>query len=175
LVEGADPSLDATKKMPALHNALSEAERLYPPLATGPRGVVEDFDFEGYRVPAGSYVFYAIAGTHMIPSIFADPTRFDPDRFAPPREEHKKHPFSLVGFGGGPRICIGMNFAKVEIKLMLTQILRRYHLEPVAGRQPTQLYRALGIPLNGIKLRVSERLPDTSCISVAKEPAQSGG
>lgn len=153
----ADPALNDIKRMKVLDNALSEAERLYPPIGTAPRGVLEDFVFDGYLIPAGTYVFYAIAATHLIPSIFAEPTRFDPDRFAPPREEHKKVPFSLVGFGGGPRICIGINFAKVEIKVIITHILRRYHLELVPNQEIIQFYRATGMPLHGIKMRVCER------------------
>lgn len=152
-----NPTLDDIKRMKVLDNALSETERLYPPIGNGPRGVLEDFEFNGYRIPAGCYAFYAIAATHLIPSIFMEPTRFDPDRFAPPREEHKKSPFALVGFGGGPRICIGINFAKVEIKAMISHILRQYYLELVPGQEITQFYRATGMPLHGIKMRVFKK------------------
>jgi cytochrome P450 len=65
-------------------------------------------------------VFYSIVASHMLPHIFAHPTVFDPDRVAPPREEHKKKPYALVGFGGGLPICIGINFAQVEIKAMIS-------------------------------------------------------
>ncbi|MHB8646833.1 MAG: cytochrome P450, partial [Thermomicrobiales bacterium] len=88
--DGAMPTLDRIQRMKVLENGLMEAERLYPPVQYGPRGGVEDFDFHGYHVPAGSHVFYAIAASHLIPSVFAEPTTFDPDRFAPPREEQKK-------------------------------------------------------------------------------------
>jgi cytochrome P450 len=152
-----DPALDSIKRMKVLDNALSETERLYPPIANGPRGVLEDFTFNEYHIPAGSHVFYAIAASHLIPSIFAEPMKFDPDRFAPPREEHKKTPYALVGFGGGPRICIGINFAKVEIKVMVSHILRRYYLELAPGQKITQFYRATGMPLHGIKMRLYER------------------
>lgn len=158
-----DLTLDVIKRMKVLDNALSEAERMYPPIGNGPRGVLEDFVFNGYHIPAGSYVFYSIAATHLIPGVFAEPTKFDPDRFAPPREEHKRTPYSLVGFGGGPRICIGINFAKVEIKAMISHILRRYHLELAPGQEITQFYRATGMPLHGIKMQVSERKERRSC------------
>jgi cytochrome P450 len=155
LASGTDPTLDDIKRMKTLENALSEAERMYPPVANGPRGVIEDFEFDSYLVPAGSFVFYSIAASHLIPGIFAAPERFDPDRFAPPREEHKRTPYALVGFGGGPRICIGINFAQVEIKAMVSHILRRYRLEVAPGQQIVQFYRATGMPLNGIRMRVS--------------------
>lgn len=152
-----DPTFETIKRMAVLDNALSEAERLYPPIPNGPRGVLEDFVFHGYLVPKGVHLLYAIAASHLIPSIFAEPTAFDPDRFDPPREEHKKVPYALVGFGGGPRLCIGINFAKVEIKVMASHILRRYHLELVSQQKVTQFYRATGMPLHGIKVRITRR------------------
>lgn len=153
----ADPTLDQIKRMKVLENALSEAERLFPPIAEGPRGALEDFEFNGYHVPAGTYVFYSIAGAHRLPAIFADPDRFDPDRFAPPREEHKKNPYALVGFGGGPRICIGINFAQVEIKALASHVLRHYQLDLAPGQQIAQIYRPTGAPLDGIRMRVHAR------------------
>jgi retinoid hydroxylase len=156
LTPNADPTLDDIKRMKVLENALSEAERMYPPVANGPRGVVGDFEFGGYLVPAGTFVFYSIATSHLLPGIFAAPERFDPDRFAAPREEHKRTPYALVGFGGGPRICIGINFAQVEIKAMVSHILRRYRLEVAPDQQIVQFYRATGMPLNGIRMRVSQ-------------------
>ncbi len=157
LAPDVDPTLDDIKRMKQLENALSEAERLFPPVSEAPRGVLEPFDFNGYHVPAGVYVLYSISGAHMLPSIFAEPAAFDPDRFAPPREEHKKTPYALVGFGGGPRICIGINFAQVEIKAMVSHILRRYRLDLVPGQQIVQTYRPTGAPLNGIRMRVTRR------------------
>lgn len=164
-----DPTFDDIKRMKMLDNALSEAERMYPPIANGPRGVTEDFTFHGYHIPAGTLVFYSIAATHFLPNVFTNPATFDPDRFAPPREEQKKTPYALVGFGGGPRICIGVNFAKVEIKTIVSHILRRFHLELVPDQKIIQFYRATGMPLHGIKLRVFERKatrPHTDAIAV---------
>ena len=149
----ADPGLEDVKRMKVLENALSEAERMYAPVANGPRGVVEGFEFNGYSVPAGVFLFYSIIGSHMLPNIFANPTQFDPDRFAAPREEQKKNPYALVGFGGGPRICIGINFAQVEIKAMVSHILRNYKVELVPGQDIFQVYGVTGGPAYGIKMK----------------------
>jgi cytochrome P450 len=62
-----------------------------------------------------------------------------------------------VGFGGGPRICIGINFAQVEIKAMVSHILRRYRLALAPGQQIAQSYRPTGAPLNGIRMDVTRR------------------
>jgi cytochrome P450 len=148
-----DPTLDTIKQMKVLDNALSEAERLYPPVANGPRGLLEDIEFMDYHVPAGTYVFYSIAGGHRLASVFAEPEKFDPDRFAPPREEHKKTPYALVGFGGGPRICIGINFAQVEIKALVSHVVRQMDFALVPGQEIAQIYRPTGQPVEGIKMK----------------------
>ncbi len=153
----AEPTLEDIKRMKYLDLVLQEAERVYPPVSNGPRSVVEAFDFAGYHVPAGVYAFYSIAATHLLPEVFAHPERFDPERFAAPREEHKRTSYSLVGFGGGPRICIGINFAKVEIKALVSQALRRYDLEAVPDQTLVQFYRVTAVPLYGIRLRARER------------------
>jgi len=150
-----EPTFDTLKQMHVLDNAFSEAQRLYPPIPHGPRGVLEDFEFNGFLIPAGSRVFYSIIATHLMPSIFTEPTRFDPDRFAPPREEHKKTPYVLVAFGGGPRICLGINLAEVEIKLTVISALKQYRFELLAGQKIIQIYAASGAPYKGIKMAIS--------------------
>jgi cytochrome P450 len=149
-----EPTLDALKQAPVLDNALSEAQRMYPPIGNGPRGTLEEFKFNGFLIPADTRIFYSIVATHLMPSIFAEPDRFDPDRFAYPREEHKKTPYALVGFGGGPRICLGINFAELEIKLIAACVLRQCRLDLVPGQKLVQVYVASGAPFKGIKMAV---------------------
>jgi cytochrome P450 len=78
--------------------------------------------------------------------------RFDPDRFAPPREEDRKHPYALVTFGGGPRICIGSNMAQVEVKALTAWVLRHCELEPV--NDPVEIGVVTHEPEGGIQMRV---------------------
>lgn len=152
-------TMDALRAMRLLGHTVDEAGRLYPPVGNVPRGVVKDFAFGGYHVPAGTRVLLSLAACHRLPQIFADPNTFDPDRFAPPREEDKRTPYALVTFGGGPRICIGINFAQVEVKAMAAHILRHYMLTPAPGQQLQQAYYSpVGSPINGIRLRVTPRV-----------------
>ncbi len=92
------------KQMPYLAQILKEIERLYPPVGGGFRGVVKPFNFQGYHVPAGWKVLYQMKRAHQDSNIYPHPEQFDPDRFSPERNENKKVEYSLVGFGGGPRI-----------------------------------------------------------------------
>lgn len=150
-----EATLDDLQRLKVLGYALSEAERLYPPIGSGPRGVLADVPFGKHVIPAGAKLFYSIVGSHYLPHVWRDPERFDPDRFAPPREEDKRTPYALVGFGGGPRVCIGINFAKLEIKALATHLLRRYDLSLVPGQVIRQQYDISGLPANGIVLRLT--------------------
>jgi cytochrome P450 len=152
-----EPTLDDFQKMEVLGNALSETERLYSPAIGGIRGVREDVPFGDYVIPAGANLFYSIIASHYLPNVWARPERFDPDRFAPPREEDRHTPFALVGFGGGPRTCLGVHFAKLELKVLATHLLRHHDLLPVPGPIPQPLFEMTSKPKNGIKLRLLPR------------------
>jgi sterol 14-demethylase len=135
---------------------LREVGRLYPPVINVPRGVISDYEFGGYRIPAGTALRLSLAGSHLLPSVFAEPQRFDPERFLPPRDEERRTPYGLVTFGGGPRICIGINFAQIEVKALAAHILRRYDLEPV-GLPGAHGGHWNAILTDGVKLRVTNR------------------
>ena len=69
-------------------------------------------------------MLYSILATHQLANIYPEPERFDPDRFSPQRQQHKQQAYSLIGFGGGPRVCIGIAFAKLEMKIVAAHLLR---------------------------------------------------
>ncbi|WP_051038875.1 cytochrome P450 [Chamaesiphon minutus] len=126
-VAGNEPlKLQHLRQLPQLSNVLKEGERLYPPVHALSRAVVEDIEYAGYIIPAGWYVVIFPSMTHRMPEIYKDPESFDPDRFAPPRQEDKKYPYSLIGFGGGAHSCIGMDFANMEMKIILSTLLQNY-------------------------------------------------
>jgi retinoid hydroxylase len=121
-------NLGHLKHLHQMTNFLKEIERIYNPSGVVLlRGVVKEFNYAGYRIPPGWVVIVAQGLTHRLPDIYKEPERFDPDRFAPPNEEDKKHPFALIGFGGGEHICIGMEFAKMEMKIFLATLLQGYN------------------------------------------------
>ncbi len=146
-------NVEATRAMKKLDNFIKEVGRLYPPVINVPRGVVRDFEFAGYRIPAGAQIRLALGASHLLPHVFAEPHRFDPDRFTPPREEDRQTPYSLVTFGGGPRICIGINFAQIETKVLLAHVLRHYRLEAVEGQHLAHAGHWTAVLPNGIHLR----------------------
>ncbi|MEP0799769.1 cytochrome P450 [Funiculus sociatus] len=128
--------------MPYPEQIFCEIERLHPRVGGGFRGVVKPFEFKGYHVPAGWMALDSILETHPIPTIYLEPERFDPDCFSPQGQEHKQRPFSLMGFGAGPRICVGIAFAKMEMKIVAAHLLRGYQWELV----PNQSLDSVQVP-----------------------------
>ena len=162
-VDALAPDADGALPMEALRAAkrldafIREAGRLYSPVINVPRGVVEDFEFAGYTVPAGTQVRLALAAGHRLPSVFADPDVFDPVRFMPPREEDRRYPYALATFGGGSRVCIGINFAQIEVKALAAHVLRAYRLEPAGDKIPVHAGHWTAIVPGGLWLRVRPR------------------
>ncbi|MBW4603634.1 MAG: cytochrome P450 [Calothrix sp. FI2-JRJ7] len=154
LAKQGELNLDQLGQMPYLEQVLSEVERLYPPVGGGFRGVVKDFEFKGYHIPAGWQVLYSILQTHRIQEIYPEPERFDPERFNPQRKENKR-PFSLIGFGGGPRVCIGIAFAKMEMKIIAAHLLRNYDWEILPNQSLEVVRVPTTRPKDGFKVRFS--------------------
>ena len=108
-------------------------------------------------MPVGSIVYYSILFTHSMPEVFRDPDRFDPARFAPPRSEDKRTPFGLIGFGAGPRSCIGKKLARTEMKIILATLLAAYKWRVLPGQDLTVSYNLTKCPKSGLVVRFSER------------------
>jgi cytochrome P450 len=154
-VLGARPLAPADlKQMPRLDRILRESERLHPPAPGGFRGVVEEFEYGGYRIPAGWTVMYSSVFTHHMPELWRDPQRFDPDRFAPPREEGRR-PFALIGFGGGPRVCVGLAFAQMQMRIVMSHLLRAVRFELLPGQDFSPIAVPTPMPRDGLRVRVS--------------------
>ncbi len=160
--EGGQITVAATREMKILDNVIKETGRLHPPVFTVPRCVVRDVEFAGYILPAGTPVRLALAASHHLSGVFADPGMFDPERFAPPREEDKRTPYALVTFGGGPRLCIGIHFATIEVKALAVHVLRSYHVEPITDQSPAQFGLTATVIPNGIPIRVAARSRSTT-------------
>jgi retinoid hydroxylase len=155
---GTRIAMNHLRQLPNMTNAIKEGERLYPPAFAISRMAISDIEYGGYLIPAGWFIFIFPMLTHRLPEIYQDPDSFDPDRFAPPREEDKKYPYSLIGFGGGVHSCIGVELAQMEMKIILSTLLQKYdwtvtpttaEISPV--RRPVTMLKKLTatfVPLN---------------------------
>lgn len=157
LASSGELNLEQLGQMPYLEQVLWEVERLHEPVAGGFRGVVKPFEFKGFYVPEGWMALYSILGTHRTSEIYPEPERFDPDRFSPHRLEHKQRPFSLIGFGGGARICIGIAFAKMEMKIIAAHLLRGYEWEILPNQSLDIVRIPTSRPKDGLRVRFRRR------------------
>lgn len=147
-------TLETGRETPQLEWFLFEIERHTPSVLFFPRVALEDIDYAGYTIPAGTPIFYSPYMSHRDPHSFPEPDAFDPDRWNPALGEKRARASDLVGFGGGPRICLGKSFAKLQLKIMLYELLRDYRVE-VDERTPFSV-RALPVhhPVNSsIRIR----------------------
>lgn len=112
--------------------AFKEALRMMPPVPSIPRRAMRDFEFGGYRIPAGTFVGVNTAYTHHMPEHWPNPDQFDPMRFTPEASKGR-HRFAWVPFGGGAHMCIGLHFATMQIRILMAQLLSRYRIELAPG------------------------------------------
>src|SRR5258708_13961652 len=85
-------TLEHIRALPVLNNAMTETGRLHPPAGNVPRGVIKDFEFAGYTIPAGTPVMYSLAASHRLPPVLSQPDLWDPDRFPRPPQRAKPLP-----------------------------------------------------------------------------------
>lgn len=149
-------TLEHLKQMTYLEQVIKEVLRVFPP-SSGPREVIESCEFNGYLIPQGWKVHYHSAATHQDSSIYTQPERFDPERFAPLRAEDKQKPMSYIPFGGGLRECLGKEFAKLEIKLFAALLVREYDWELVPGQNLDMVVLPTVYPRDGLKVKFWRR------------------
>ncbi len=143
-IGGATLDYDATDQMPVTERVFKEALRLHPPVPFIPRCVQREFDWQGYRIPAGVNVSVLPGVVMRDPELWREPERFDPDRFLPERAEDQNHRFAWSPFGGGAHKCIGLHFAMLQVKAFTFQFLQRYRPALTSGHDGR--WQAIPIP-----------------------------
>ena len=122
------PTMADLEDLPVTERVVRETLRLYPPVYSLPRRSRAATVFDGYRIPADGRVLLAIRHVQRDPRFYEDPTTFRPSRWDGDLRRSLED-FAYAPFGGGPRICIGREFALLEAKLALATIGRRYRLD----------------------------------------------
>ncbi|XP_021940758.1 cytochrome P450 4C1-like isoform X1 [Zootermopsis nevadensis] len=124
------------REMQYLELCIKETMRMFPVAPLIGRRLTADVQLEDAVVPAGSSVVVCIQHLHMDPEFFPDPHKFIPERFLP---DNKRHPFSYVPFSAGPRNCVGLRYAMLLMKTMVSTVLRHYEISTPLKMADVQL------------------------------------
>jgi cytochrome P450 len=145
VLRGRLPAMADITALPYLERVVTESMRLYPPAWIVGRRAIGPYHIDGYTMPARSIVIMSQWIVHRDARHYADPSRFNPDRWMPELRASLPQ-FAYFPFGGGPRRCIGESFAWMELMLMVATLAQRWRFELVPGHavvtQPLVTLRA---------------------------------
>ncbi len=155
-IGGAHLAYDRLGDMDYAERTFNEALRCVPPVPFIPRRVMRDFEFRGKTIPAGCNVSVSPGFVHMMPELWTEPEKFDPDRFSPNRAEHRNHKFAWAPFGGGAHKCLGMHFAYMQVKAFSFQFLQRFRVRVEPGYEPQWARIPIPKPLDGLPVKLEQ-------------------
>ncbi|KAF9672056.1 hypothetical protein SADUNF_Sadunf11G0000900 [Salix dunnii] len=146
---------DDLQRMRYTWRAAMESLRMTPPVFSFFRKVLKDFEYEGYLIPKGWQVIWVACMTHMDEGIFPNPSEFDPERFD---KQAPVPPYSFVAFGGGPRICPGYDFARLETLITIHYLVNGFTWKLC---QPDISFSRDPLPIfkDGLGIEIEPKLP----------------
>jgi cytochrome P450 len=133
------PANDDLPRLTYTEQVLKETMRIYPPAYVFTRSpAARDVTLGGYRIKHREIIFISPWVLHRDPRWFERPDQFDPARWTP--ELTKRLPrTAFLPFSAGPRMCIGWEFAMMEMKLIVASIVPRFRLSRGSGSTPRPL------------------------------------
>lgn len=156
-VDDRTPTMKDIREMRYLEQCIKETLRLYPSVPLIARRITEDVRSGKYTIPSGSNILIVPYATHRLTAYYPNPECFDPDRFSPEQCE-KRHPYAFIPFSAGPRNCIGYKFAFIEMKTVISTLLREFELLPVDGKTKiTPIFRITIRAAGGLHIQLKPR------------------
>ena len=129
---GRRPGFNDLSQLKYTAMVLEEALRLYPPAWIFSREAVANDVIGGFKIPKNGIVVMSPYVTHRNTKYWDNPEGFDPERFTPENSASRPK-FAYFPFSGGPRICIGQQFAMMEAQLVLAMVLQKYRCDLMPG------------------------------------------
>ncbi len=134
---------------------IKEAMRLYPPVWGITRDAAKEDIIGGYRIKKGDSIAMSPYAVHRLEKYWENPLKFDPERFSPERMKGI-HRYAWFPFGGGQRLCIGNNFALMEMQIVLALMCSQFNFTVAEGfkveLEPLVTLR----PKNGMMLKLEK-------------------
>ncbi|TDH09265.1 hypothetical protein EPR50_G00085060 [Perca flavescens] len=152
------PDYTNVQELKYLDMVISETLRLYPPGFRFARDIDQDCVLNGQLLPKGATLEIPAGFLHHDPEHWPEPESFIPERFTPEAKANR-HPFVYLPFGAGPRNCVGMRLAQLEIKMALVRLFRRFSIVACSETKvPLELKSSSTLgPKNGIFVKIRRR------------------
>lgn len=154
---GELPSIESIRKRVFTRASVDETMRIRPTANFVFRQTQRPCTVQGMEIPAGWYVMLGIYLLHHDPELYSNPDRYEPERFLPPRQEHKAHRYAYLPFGGGPRVCLGMHLAYLEMHLIAQVMCERVDWALVPGQDLSARVHPTPLPKDGLRVRITPR------------------
>jgi len=151
-------SYDDLEEIPDLEYAMLEGQRMHPSVPMAARRSIRAMELGGYHIPPNTLMWLPYVAFYRSEKYWTNPNQFDPHRFAPGREEHKAHSFLFIPFGGGAHKCIGMHFAKIQVKCFFYLFLQRYRFTVPENYHPWLMMVPMPKPADGLPLKLERIL-----------------
>ncbi|OWF51034.1 Cytochrome P450 3A31 [Mizuhopecten yessoensis] len=124
-LNGQAPNYDNVAKLSYMEMCIHETMRLFPAASRLDRVANNDVTIGNIRIPKGMTINIPVGAIQMDPEYWPEPEKFDPERFTPEAKAYRD-PFVFMPFGAGPRNCVGMRLALLELKIAIVRILQNY-------------------------------------------------
>jgi cytochrome P450 len=164
VLAGAPLSHGDIPKFEFATQVIQEALRLYPPFWMIDRMAVADDRVGDVAIPSGSMVIVYVYGAHHAPRYWQNPENFDTERFTKANDKLRT-PFTYLPFGGGPRGCIGGNYAMLQILMILSDLLRKYDFQLTPGQTIEARPMVILRPKHGIRMTFTNTISTAPCIA----------
>lgn len=138
-----------------VRQVIDESMRVHPPVWIVGRRAIEADEIGGYYIAPQTNVVVPIIYLHHSPKYWDQPEKFMPERFAPEKRNSIDR-YVYMPFGGGPRLCIGNNFAMLEMQIILITLYRRFRFRLREGFEVEQEPLVTLRPKNGMQM-IAER------------------
>jgi len=158
---GEMPDYNTIQGLPYLDSCIHEALRLHTPVGNLFRACNADFKLPGtdYWVKNNDLLMLSAIGIHHDERYYPNPHQFNPDNFSKEARQSRS-PYTFLGFGQGPRACIGMRFALLEAKVAIAMVMRKFNFLP-SNKNPDKLEldptSQLGYIKNGLYANIELR------------------
>lgn len=144
------PNLELTGRV------IQESMRVYPPVYVIGREATREMELGGYRVKRGWTVFLSQWVTHHDERWFPNPWAFKPERWANGAAEQVPK-YAYFPFGGGPRVCIGAEFSRIEAVLILATLGQRWRFTVESSTPPEVWPTITLLPKDGLWATLAKR------------------